>query len=182
MPDSPDTDWKRLGRLLVARRVALDPSRYRTRTGWLPHAEKHGLSKRVVVDIETGARTNYRQGTIAAVEDAYELRPGAVMAVLAGAEELAVVDDDPAEPRTVREEGGVRTVQATVRSSDGTEQQVLLPVRLDAIPGLEDVEGEEREKLIQQAIGAATHAAQSFLEGQGRARRAASQESQKEEE
>lgn len=173
-----DAEWKRLGQLLQARRTQLDPARFRKRAAWIEHAAEYGVSRRMIIDIETGGRTNYTTETIRAIEDAYRLRPGAIMTVLAGAGELPVQEDDPAEPRTVREEGGVRTVQATVRTADGEERQVLLPIRLDAIPGLEGVEGAEREQLIQQAIGAATHAAQSFLEGQGRARRAASQDSQ----
>lgn len=175
-----DTEWKRLGTLLQARRTQLDPARYRKRDPWVAYArDTYGLTRRTIIDIETGGRTNFTADSIATIEEAYELRPGAIQAVLAGAERLAL-QEDPPEPHTVREEGGVRTVQAPI-VVDGEERQVLLPIDLSAIPGLEGVEGDERERLIQQAIGAAVHAATQYLETQGRMRRA-SQDSQDEDE
>lgn len=78
--------WKRLGQLLEARRVELNPT-YRNRTAF---AAERGVDYRLAFDIETGARTNYRRPTLRSVEVGYGWRPGSIDRVLEGGEpELA---------------------------------------------------------------------------------------------
>lgn len=77
----PTTDaWRRLGELLVRRRIELDP-RYSNRQVF---TRERGINYRTVGDIERGARTNFDSTTIAAVEVAYGLAAGTVTATLAG--------------------------------------------------------------------------------------------------
>jgi hypothetical protein len=72
--------WKRLGELLVRRRIELDPA-YRNRQTFVT---ARGLNYRTVSDIESGRRDNYGPQTIVALEVAYAVTPGAVRAALAG--------------------------------------------------------------------------------------------------
>lgn len=74
--------WKRLGELLIQRRVGLDPSRYRSRQAF---CEDTGLDYRLIYDAEQAKRTNFGVATLAALEQAYQLKPGAIREALAGA-------------------------------------------------------------------------------------------------
>jgi hypothetical protein len=74
--------WKRLGQLLEARRVELNPS-YRNRTTF---AAERGVDYRLAFDIETAARTNYRRPTLRSVEVGYGWRAGSIGRVLEGGE------------------------------------------------------------------------------------------------
>lgn len=76
----PTANWKRLGGLLVRRRIELDP-RYSNRQLF---AAERGLNYRTVSDIERGRRDNYENGTITALEVAYRVTPGSVGRALAG--------------------------------------------------------------------------------------------------
>ena len=78
----PTANWKRLGELLVRRRIELDP-RYSNRRLF---ADESGLNYRIVSDVERGRRDNYENQTIAAVEVAYRVLPGSVARVVAGGE------------------------------------------------------------------------------------------------
>lgn len=66
----------RLGEQLVRRRIELDP-RYRNRQLF---ADERGVSYRIVSDIEAGRRENFEDATLAALEVAYQLAPGAIQA------------------------------------------------------------------------------------------------------
>ena len=72
--------WERLGMLLTQRRAQIDP-RYGRRTRF---AEEHHLGHRVVYEIEKARRQNFGDGTIAAIEAAYELVPGSLRRTLDG--------------------------------------------------------------------------------------------------
>lgn len=76
----PTADWKRLGELLVRRRIELDP-RYSNRKLF---ARERGLNYRIVTDLEHGIRGNYEDGTITAAEVAYRVAPGSLRRALAG--------------------------------------------------------------------------------------------------
>ena len=96
--------WKTLGALLIQRRTALDP-RYHNRGAF---CEATGLKYRLVYDIEEGRRTNFGTSTLAAIEVAYQLRPSAITAFLAGGEltqdsarapaSVTVLPSSPREP------------------------------------------------------------------------------------
>lgn len=82
MATGPHDAWKRLGDLLIQRRIELSP-RYRVRTVF---AEETGLHWRMLYDIERGKRANFPDETLAAIEVAYRWQPGSIRAVLAGGE------------------------------------------------------------------------------------------------
>ncbi|WP_326828742.1 hypothetical protein OIE13_22820 [Streptosporangium sp. NBC_01810] len=69
--------WHRLGDLLVTRRVQLDP-RYANRRLFAAdtHSGKEGSWYRMITSVENGGRDNYSRETKAALERAYQLRPG----------------------------------------------------------------------------------------------------------
>lgn len=68
----PPEAWERLGRLLITRRVQIDPV-FRNRQKFIAAT---GLHERLVSDLEKGRRFSYRPATIDAVEAAYGLIPG----------------------------------------------------------------------------------------------------------
>lgn len=93
MATDPDDRWTRLGELLVARRVAVDP-RYRNRRTF---CEETGLDYRVIGDLENHRRSNFGGETLAAAENGYRLKTGAIRGYLAGGE-LVPADASPAAP------------------------------------------------------------------------------------
>jgi hypothetical protein len=74
--------WERLGRLLIERRARLNP-RYATRKVF---ASETQLNLGLVRDIETAQRASFTPATIAKLEQAYQLAPGAIGRALAGGE------------------------------------------------------------------------------------------------
>jgi hypothetical protein len=78
----PTANWKRLGELLVRRRIELDP-RYSNRQLF---AAERGINYRTVSDVERGRRDNYEGGTVTALEVAYAVAPGSIGRALAGGE------------------------------------------------------------------------------------------------
>jgi hypothetical protein len=83
MPSHPRSAWERLGKLLMRRRVDLDP-RYQNRRTFVD--ERAPDRYRIINAIELGRRDNYEQGTIIALEAAYDLAPGAITRTLDGGE------------------------------------------------------------------------------------------------
>jgi hypothetical protein len=81
---APSDAWKRLGALLVQRRIELAP-RYRKRTAF---ADDVGIKWRLLYDIERAKRDSFTAETLAAVEVAYQWQRGSVMRVLAGGDPL----------------------------------------------------------------------------------------------
>lgn len=71
--------WENLARLLVNRRVQLDP-RYRNRRVF---CDEKQLDYRVISDIEGARRTNFSAPMLTAIEVAYDLADGAVQQALA---------------------------------------------------------------------------------------------------
>jgi len=81
MPSDTEPAWKRLGDLLVRRRIELDP-RYRNRRLF---TSERGAEYRIVNAIERGERSNYEPATLSALEVAYSLAPGAILRAADGA-------------------------------------------------------------------------------------------------
>ena len=81
----PEEAWHRLGRMLVARRVAIDPSWHNRQR----FVQATGLNERLVSDLEKGRRPAYRDSTIHAVEAAYQLPSGAIYRALDTGDENA---------------------------------------------------------------------------------------------
>ena len=95
MPSHARSAWTRLGELLTRCRIELD-SRYRNRR--LFTAER-AVEYRIVNDIELGRRDNYEPATLAALEVAYRLAPGAIGRFLGGGElEAEEASPPPARP------------------------------------------------------------------------------------
>jgi hypothetical protein len=88
----PSQDRQRLGELLIRRRLDLD-GRYRNRQVF---ADERGVEYRIVSDIERARRANFHAVTIAEIERAYELPPGAIGRFLDGGE----LEMLPARPMT----------------------------------------------------------------------------------
>src|SRR6202041_1099797 len=81
VPDRPSAAWERLGEMLVRRRLELDP-RYRNRRTFA--RERDPRLYRLFSDIELGRRPSYKPASLAAIERAYELGPGAGGRFLSG--------------------------------------------------------------------------------------------------
>lgn len=77
-PSATPASWKRLGELLIRRRVELDP-RYQNRSTF---STERGLDYRLAYDIEEARRTNFRKGTLAGIANAYAVTPDSLLAVL----------------------------------------------------------------------------------------------------
>jgi hypothetical protein len=75
VPNRPSTEWERVGEMLVRRRLELDP-RYRNRRTFA--RERDPRLYRLFSDIELGKRSSYKPATLAAIEAAYQLGPGAI--------------------------------------------------------------------------------------------------------
>lgn len=155
----PQDRLKALGAMLTARRASLDPARFRARPGWMKHVkEKADLSKRVIVDIETGARDTYREETLSTLESLYRLQPGSLRAALVGSGPLTADDGTPlgsakgTEERYVDEE---RTHRLT-----GRVQQIVRDLEADISGVPEDV----AEEMIQRAMDNAEAQARLMLE------------------
>lgn len=78
----PAEDWLRLGRMLIAQRVALNPEWHNRQK----FVNASGLNERLVSDLEKGRRAAYRDSTLDAVENAYHLPQGAIQKALADPE------------------------------------------------------------------------------------------------
>ena len=115
MPSRPSVAaWQRLGRLLKNRRLQIDPD-YSNLTRF---CRDRNIDYRLAWDIEKGARTNYREVTLAGVEAAYQLDPGSIASALGGgelrpagfltAEERAMLDGLPDKIQAILERGAAR--------------------------------------------------------------------------
>lgn len=115
MPTRPSVAaWQRLGRLLKNRRLQIDPD-YSNLTRF---CKDRGIDYRLAWDIEKGARTNYRDVTLAGVEAAYQLEAGSISTSLSGgdltpagfltAEDRAMLDALPDRIQAILERGASR--------------------------------------------------------------------------
>lgn len=89
------TGWRQLGDEIIARRAQLG---YRSRPAF---AAASGLSKRLLDDLETGARANYRPETITALEYALGWQPGSAERIRRGRRPIIDVDTHMAALRLV---------------------------------------------------------------------------------
>lgn len=95
---SPRTDaaaWKRLGELLIRRRIELDPA-YQNRTTF---CTERGIDYRLAYDIEEARRTNFRKGTLAGIAAAYGVTLDSLYAALTGGELAAAPASRAAQTR-----------------------------------------------------------------------------------
>lgn len=94
-PDEVDLGpWKRLGEMLTARRIELDPRNQNRRR----FADRVRINYRVLFDIEQGKRANYGPNMLAAVERAYGWRAGSIERVLNGGDPQPVTTVGPVTP------------------------------------------------------------------------------------
>lgn len=87
--------FKTIGKILVTRRLNMDPTRHRTRDGWAKTVSAiTGLPRpqRTIIDLETGVRDSYTPTTLDAMEKAYQLHPGTLGPALRGESQL--ISDD----------------------------------------------------------------------------------------
>ena len=131
-----DQDWRRLGELLIARRVALGfPKR-------LTFARDRGFTHdRTLSDIVNARRTNFDPATLAQIEQAYEWAPRSVLAVLDGGE--------PVE---------LGRSESVVPDHDAADA-VMLSLPAEAVGGLTEA---ERAELEQRAKGEALRIAREI--------------------
>lgn len=122
MPTYSDEAWRRLGDMLIARRVELD-SRYKNRRVF---SRETGLEYKLIQDIEKVTRTNFRTETLASLEIGYRLKSGSIRAVLAGGEPTpaseagASFSSSERRPQTPPDSG---TQVGGSRFHDGPKQQ-----------------------------------------------------------
>ncbi|MFI7449596.1 hypothetical protein ACIBQX_19015 [Nonomuraea sp. NPDC049714] len=102
--------WERLGRLLIERRARLNP-RYATRKVF---AEEASLNLGLIRDIETAQRDTFTPSTIATLEQAYQLAPGAIGRALAGGE----LEEAP-------QPGGLPSLSMQAQGTVGREESLL---------------------------------------------------------
>lgn len=88
MTTAPLSAWQRLGDLLVARRIELNP-RWRNRTRF---ADEVGIHWRLLFDIERAKRQTFPAETLMAIEVAYKWQYGSIEKVLAGGDPVPVED------------------------------------------------------------------------------------------
>jgi hypothetical protein len=95
-------EWKRLGDLLLRRRIELDPS-YKIRRRFCEATSSDPNSwYRMVTDLEKGNRDNYEDGTLVAAEVAYRLRPGSIGRFVSGkTSQLEPLESEPPKPEPV---------------------------------------------------------------------------------
>lgn len=147
--DTARAPWKRIGQMLVRRRTELDPARYRTRRGWMDAVTAAGLSKRVIVDIETGARDNYRDETLGTVEDLYRLKRGTIRQAIAGGP-LLTEDGTPLHGPGDRQEAETPRYAAELHSDPVTGRISEIAREIGA--ELDGVPAEEAEAMLQRVM------------------------------
>lgn len=123
MASSDAAAWERLGQLLVQRRAQIDP-KYGRRTRF---AEERHLGHRVVYELEKARRRNFGDGTLASIEAAYELAPGAIKHYLehGGELETAPASGQPA-PEPAEDD---RVTRLEVAALDLAMERMLGEVR-----------------------------------------------------
>lgn len=141
MPSHPDQARVRLGELLVRRRIELDP-RYRNRRTFTD--ERAPGLYRIINDIELGRRDNYEPGTVAALEAAYDIAPGAISRALEGGEleppdsqalppqPSAVAEDPSATPETSPADADVKAQVYTLFQQVNLDTEARLRAEIRA--------------------------------------------------
>ncbi|MEV4320953.1 hypothetical protein AB0J37_01840 [Microbispora rosea] len=137
-------DWKRLGDQLVARRVELNDAWSNRST----FTQDTGVDYRVVYDLEKARRTNFSAAMIRRLEKAYQLRAGAILAILAG-DDIALWGSEVDERRAREDRYGLR-----VRSVVEDEFEAFLVEAKDAIRQLSPEQREEAERTTVRLLRA----------------------------
>ncbi|WP_017599227.1 hypothetical protein [Nocardiopsis lucentensis] len=168
--DSQDR-LKAVGAALVAHRTSLDPTRYRTRPGWMERvAEVADLSRRVIIDIETGARDTYQDKTLTALERVYELRRGTLRDALRGGPLVAAdgstlwgAEEDPGPPPPPNDVDRFATEERYHRMT-GRAQKIVRDLMADT----EGIPDDVAEAMIQRAMDNAEAQARLMLDSERR--------------
>ena len=151
--------WERLGALLIQRRTQISP-RFHSRGAF---CEATGLKYRLVYDIEEARRANFGASTLAAIEAAYRLEPGAIMRFLAGGE----LEPQPAAPPAVPPRSRDRKLPVLDVDDEEGLRPFVLSVRRDLLaaagfrfgPGREVPDLPEVEEYLASLPGALIFAA-----------------------
>lgn len=139
--------WRDLGDLLVHRRVQLDP-RYANRRTFVAetHSGKEGSWYRMITSIENGDRTNYGRETLAAMEVAYQLKPGSIQRTInsgtlepaptpAGTQPSRVQARKAVDHlRTYAEASGKRLVDVLIDEGLVETEELIIPDALEPDP------------------------------------------------
>lgn len=122
------SDWKRLGSLVVARRVELG---YQTRGAF---ADACGINARILSDIEHGRRSNYDAVTIAKLENFFGWDTGSARRVVEGGEPhmrgATAQADTPAPPAVAPASRGIPDeIELIAASTTMSAEQKLRAIR-----------------------------------------------------
>jgi hypothetical protein len=148
--DAPN--WKGLGDLLITRRVQLDPE-YKNRRKFVAATATGSTDSwyRMINSVETGNRDNYARQTIAAIEVAYQLKPGSLMRSLRTQTlEPAQADQPAADPGTDR--AIVEELRAQATSQDKTIGDILVERGLATPDELTLSDQKRRDEMVQDIV------------------------------
>ncbi|MEE2042011.1 helix-turn-helix transcriptional regulator [Nocardiopsis tropica] len=127
------------------------------------HPETIRRARRGTARISTSTRKS--------IETALAWAPGSINAILAGGQPMPLAEESPqAHVRTLP--NGAHQLWLSVRSADGQPQQMMIPLDLESVPGLDGLSPSEVDMLTHQMLGVMVHAGRAFLEEQGRQRTA----------
>jgi hypothetical protein len=141
--------WIRLGELLAARRIELDPAYFDRGV----FARARGINLKLTQDLENNARENFTPLTLRdKVAPAYAVHVTSLMDVLNGDGDLVALPDSPPHkpPRSLRAEPQ-RPHLAAVPSPEGT--QAVLRRAKDLFPSLEPDEKARAERYYPRIEG-----------------------------
>jgi hypothetical protein len=144
---------KRLGDLLVRRRIELNPA-WRSRKAF---AAEHQLQYRIINDLENGIRFNFEPATIAAAESAYKLAPGSLRHTLAGGQ----LEETPSargltaapEPEVTELEARTRDMLAAAVRDTMTEIRAEIDAALEKNPAADGWDIFPGEPVLAQIWG-----------------------------
>lgn len=154
--DAPD--WKSLGDLLVTRRVQLHPQ-YKNRRKFVADTNSGGSESswyRLITSIETGNRDNYSRETYAAMEVAYQLKPGSLTRALRTGvlEPREAAEPDTTEATTARDERLViESIRATAEAQAKTIGEVLVERGLATPAELTVSEHKRFDEIVDDILG-----------------------------
>lgn len=153
--DAPD--WKSLGDLLVTRRVQLHPQ-YKNRRKFVADTTSGGSESswyRLITSIETGNRDNYSRETYAAMEVAYQLKPGSLTRTLRTSvlEPLESAEPDTAETAVRDERLVIENIRATAQAQAKTIGEVLVERGLATPAELTVSEDKRFDEIVNDILG-----------------------------
>ncbi|MFE3461328.1 hypothetical protein ACFXKD_27605 [Nocardiopsis aegyptia] len=159
--------------------VVQPPERVALREEMEARREYLGITWQQVADASGGETTEetlrrVRTGTSRiqiktrkAIEVGLQWKRGSVSSILSGGPPTPLEVRTPQVRVTDTDDGQTLWINVPDASPE------MVPLRWDTVPGLEDMSEEDRKSLAQQVVGVMLHAASSFLEVEGRRRRAA---------